>query len=184
MMALTIRCFAAVALACVFALPAAGTPAAGTTCRDQVPHGDWKAKDSLWWGHQGVSYAAYMPFETQAIPEPVTMDEDFGIIYFDLDKYNIRDSELGTLNTLAQWMRENPSETVHLEGHCCDLATDAYNLRLGQNRANSVKAWLVENGGIAPERISTVSYGKRRLVSPPPTRHLNRRVVTIIEDGR
>lgn len=177
-MVMSVRSLAALAAVCLFALPAA----AGSVCRGLTPHEGWKDAETVWWGHQQVAHAAYMPFETQKIPEPADLDPEFGIVYFDLDKYAIRDSELPTLNTLAAWLRDNPRETITLEGHCCDLASDAYNMRLGQNRANAVKAWLVRNG-IAEERISTESYGKRRLVSPPPARHLNRRVVTLIDES-
>lgn len=51
-------------------------------------------------------------------------------------------------------------------GQCCDeRGTETYNLALGQRRADVTRDYLIAEG-VAPARISTISYGKERPVSP------------------
>ena len=50
-------------------------------------------------------------------------------------------------------------------GHTCELGTTEYNLALGQRRAASVRAYLV-NLGVEPGRISVISYGEERPADP------------------
>ena len=54
-----------------------------------------------------------------------------------------------------------PRLKVVIGGYCDDRGSAEYNLALGENRANAAKQALV-NGGIAPDRVRTVSYGKEK----------------------
>jgi peptidoglycan-associated lipoprotein len=58
-------------------------------------------------------------------------------------------------------MKRAGSVSIQIEGHTCDIGTNEYNLALGERRANSAKTYL-ESLGIAPTRISTISYGEER----------------------
>jgi peptidoglycan-associated lipoprotein len=51
--------------------------------------------------------------------------------------------------------------TIQLEGHCDERGSVAYNLGLGDRRANSTRDFLVSLG-ISGDRITTISYGKER----------------------
>ena len=53
------------------------------------------------------------------------------------------------------------SGNVTIEGHCDERGTSAYNLALGEKRANAAKEYLVALG-VNAARVSTVSYGKER----------------------
>ncbi len=59
----------------------------------------------------------------------------------------------------------HPDITVIIEGHCDERGTNEYNMALGNRRAESVKSFVVDLG-IAPERLTTVSYGEERPLDP------------------
>jgi len=82
-------------------------------------------------------------------------------IFFDFDKFNIRDDQKAALNDNVSWLKANARAKVTIEGHCDERGTPEYNLGLGERRAKAVKDYLAD-GGIAPDRIVTISYGKER----------------------
>jgi len=86
-------------------------------------------------------------------------------IYFEFDKYDIRPKDEEVLKGNAAWLKKNPNAKVQIEGHCDERGTVEYNLALGERRANYTKKYLVSLG-IAPDRISTISYGKERPLDP------------------
>ena len=90
----------------------------------------------------------------------VIMQED---IYFDFDKATLTPAGQDNLLRKAEWLRENDDVTVTVEGHCDARGTNEYNLALGDRRAESAKAFLVDLG-IAASRITTISYGEERPV--------------------
>ena len=90
----------------------------------------------------------------------VIMQED---IYFDFDKSTLTPAAQDNLLRKAEWLRENSDVTVTIEGHCDSRGTNEYNLALGDRRAESAKAFLVDLG-IAASRITTISYGEERPV--------------------
>ena len=82
-------------------------------------------------------------------------------VFFDYDKYAIRADQAPISQEDAAYLRAHPEIKVVIEGHCDDRGSAEYNLGLGDNRANELKAELVKMG-IAAERIKTVSYGKEK----------------------
>ena len=92
----------------------------------------------------------------------VVMQED---IYFDFDKSTLTAAAQDNLLRKAEWLRENSDATVTIEGHCDERGTNEYNLALGDRRAESAKAFLVDLG-IDPSRLTTISYGEERPVDP------------------
>jgi peptidoglycan-associated lipoprotein len=82
-------------------------------------------------------------------------------IYFDFDKSVLSDQAQELLKEKAMWMRANPDASVVVEGHCDERGTNAYNLALGERRAESAKTFLV-NLGISGARMTTISYGEER----------------------
>ncbi|MCF6344881.1 MAG: OmpA family protein [Thiomicrorhabdus sp.] len=82
------------------------------------------------------------------------------------------------LNILNQY----PNTTVHIEGHTDSIGSKALNQSLSQKRADSVAAYLVQNG-ITQERIQTFGYGEERPIADnthASGRQENRRVVFLI----
>jgi peptidoglycan-associated lipoprotein len=86
-------------------------------------------------------------------------------IHFDFDRYDIRREDEEILKENAAWLRKNPKAKIQIEGHCDERGTSAYNLALGERRANHIKQYLVSLG-IASDRISTISYGEEKPLDP------------------
>ncbi|MBV6481915.1 MAG: Peptidoglycan-associated lipoprotein [bacterium] len=82
-------------------------------------------------------------------------------IYFDYDKYDLTDSARRSLLNNAEYLRSNPQTRILVEGNCDDRGTEEYNQALGENRALSVREYLVQLG-ISPSRIDVISYGELR----------------------
>jgi peptidoglycan-associated lipoprotein len=91
-------------------------------------------------------------------PPPVLTLND---VFFDFDKYNLRDDAMAVLKTDGQGMMDITNGNVLLEGHCDERGTVEYNLALGQKRADAVKSYLTQYG-VDAARLSTISYGEER----------------------
>ena len=104
-------------------------------------------------------------------------------VLFGYDSSDLDDDDRAILNNQTQFLNQNPSLKVTIEGHCDERGTREYNLALGEKRASSVKDYLISLG-INSERISVVSYGKERpqvLGSNKAAWSMNRRSVTTID---
>ena len=104
--------------------------------------------------------------EVVVAPEPkisdMVMQED---VYFEFDKSILTPAAQDNLMQKAEWLRENPDAMATIEGHCDDRGTNEYNLALGDRRAESARAFLVDLG-IDASRLTTISYGEERPVDP------------------
>jgi peptidoglycan-associated lipoprotein len=85
-------------------------------------------------------------------------------VYFDFDSSTLLPAAQEVLKRKAAWMQENADASVIIEGHCDERGTEAYNLALGERRAESAKAFLVDLG-IDATRLATISYGEERPVA-------------------
>jgi outer membrane protein OmpA-like peptidoglycan-associated protein len=65
------------------------------------------------------------------------------------------------LQGFAQWLKENPTITIEIQGHTDDLGSDADNLALSQDRAFSVMTFLAAQG-IPASRIKFKGYGETK----------------------
>lgn len=83
------------------------------------------------------------------------------VIYFDLDKYNIHTSYEKTLSDYADFLRQNNSYKIIIEGHTDERGTPEYNIALGERRANAIKTYL-QTQGVSSNQISIVSYGEEK----------------------
>lgn len=98
-------------------------------------------------------------------------------IQFAFDSAAIRPESRPFLDTLAQVLREVPEGKLLIEGHTDAIGSDAYNQRLSERRAASVRSYLVRRHGIAPARLVTRGLGERSpLPGVAPTAGVNRRV--------
>ncbi|HHL40974.1 MAG TPA: peptidoglycan-associated lipoprotein Pal [Deltaproteobacteria bacterium] len=86
-------------------------------------------------------------------------------IYFDFDRYTIKEEYADDLAKNAAWLIKNRDVRVRLEGHADERGDVEYNLALGQKRAESVKRYLVRLG-VDPSRLSTLSYGEEKPAVP------------------
>ena len=100
-------------------------------------------------------------------------------IYFDFDKYTLKQESYTELNKLERLLLENPNMRVEIAGHTDFVGSDQYNNQLSVKRASSVVNFLI-NKGIAPTRLETKGFGKTRPIASNDDeidgRELNRRV--------
>jgi peptidoglycan-associated lipoprotein len=84
-------------------------------------------------------------------------------IYFEFDSSALLPEAQEILKKKAEWLQENAGVAATIEGHCDERGTNEYNLALGDRRAQSAKAFLV-NLGISESRLTSISYGEERPV--------------------
>jgi peptidoglycan-associated lipoprotein len=82
-------------------------------------------------------------------------------VFFDLDKYEIRNEGKAPLQKDADWLKTWTSTWATVEGHADSRGSSEYNLALGSRRAEAVKSYLVSLG-VAENRITVVSKGKEQ----------------------
>ncbi len=102
---------------------------------------------------------------------------EFEDVHFLFDQHDLTDEARRILDQVAAQLKDNPNLKIEVEGHCCSIATEEYNLSLGARRADTVKTYL-GRAGISESRLSTISYGESRPAydnSREVTRRLNRR---------
>ena len=105
---------------------------------------------------------------------------DSGVL-FDVDKYDIRPEAEEALKNLATVLKEMDVKNFEIDGHTDSDASDEHNQVLSENRANSVKNFLVSQGVTA--EITTKGYGESKPVASNDTaegKQKNRRVEIII----
>ena len=108
-------------------------------------------------------------------------------ITFAFDRYDIQPQFQTTLNEVAQTLSAYPSTYIDIYGHTDSVGTEAYNMTLSQNRAQSVASYL-STRGVASARIATQGFGETQPIASNETeqgRAANRRVeirVVPIED--
>lgn len=82
-------------------------------------------------------------------------------VYFGYDQYRLSPEAINALRAQADWLKLYDNVTAVIEGNADERGTREYNLALGARRAEAVKSFLVGQG-VAPSRLTTVSYGKER----------------------
>lgn len=105
-------------------------------------------------------------------------------IYFEFDSIRLSPQAQEKLTQKAAWLRKNPGASVTIEGHCDDRGTNEYNLALGEGRAQSARAFLVDLG-IKASRLTTISYGEERPIATGQNEEdwaRNRRAHFVIEE--
>ena len=136
-----------------------------------------------------------LPFALEKEACKVAVGDDLGkcfgikMIYFDLDKYNIRREAALDLEKILDVLNQNPTMKLDIRSHTDSRASFKYNEVLSDNRAKSTINWLVKNG-VAPDRLSGKGYGETQLVNhcsddvkcTEDQHQLNRRSEFIISD--
>ncbi len=90
----------------------------------------------------------------------------FGIkmIYFDLDKSNIRTEAALDLEKILDVLNQFPTMKLDIRSHTDSRASFKYNEALSDRRAKSTIEWLVQNG-VAKNRLTGRGYGEKQLVN-------------------
>ena len=109
-------------------------------------------------------------------------------VLFEFDKATLLPKAEGTLKKAAGFVRERAAGAVRIEGHTDAKGDDAYNQRLSERRAESVRQWFARNG-LSDLSFSSKGFGETRPIAPnakpdggddPEGRQKNRRVEIVI----
>jgi OmpA-OmpF porin, OOP family len=106
-------------------------------------------------------------------------------IQFDFNKSTIKSVSFPTLDAVYDVLAANPKIRIEVQGHTDNVGQASYNQKLSQQRADSVKAYLVGKG-IDGSRLVAKGYGMGQPLVPnttAPNRALNRRVQFIRTEG-
>jgi len=104
------------------------------------------------------------PIAEATVPETSEAEFVNDNIPFAFDSAALSEKARQILKYDAEYLHKNPDLKITVEGHCDQRGTDAYNLALGDLRANSVKDFLVILG-IDADRLYIVSYGEERPIA-------------------
>lgn len=97
--------------------------------------------------------------ELQRLSENDPQLSEYADLLFDFDKFFLRQKSEDILETLYQFMKENQSVQVKLDGHTDWFGTEQYNEKLSKSRALSAHKYLIEKG-ISPDRIENAWFGE------------------------
>jgi outer membrane protein OmpA-like peptidoglycan-associated protein/tetratricopeptide (TPR) repeat protein len=116
--------------------------------------------------------------------EPIELHKSYRIndIYFDFNSYQLKDESKLVLDQLIDFLNENPLIRIEIQGHTDNIGNDADNLRLSDNRAQSVYDYLISRN-ISKGRLTYKGFGKTLPVADNDTesgRAKNRRTVFVI----
>ncbi|CCO24876.1 peptidoglycan-associated lipoprotein Pal [Maridesulfovibrio hydrothermalis] len=87
------------------------------------------------------------------------------MVHFDFDSFDIKQEYRPLLQSKAEILKKYDNVTMVIEGYCDDRGTEEYNLALGERRARAAYEFLILLG-VAPERLSIVSYGEEDPIDP------------------
>ena len=110
-------------------------------------------------------------------------------VLFDFDKADLKPASRPSLDKVVAFLKSYPKANARIEGHTDSKGDDAYNQKLSQQRAESVRKFLAAQG--ATLRMSTRGWGEKKPVAPnarpdgkddPEGRRKNRRVEITVQN--
>ncbi|HEY9546962.1 MAG TPA: OmpA family protein [Solimonas sp.] len=106
--------------------------------------------------------------------------------HFDYDKAGLRDEDKPALDDFVSVIKQHPDTIITVEGFTDAAGSVAYNKKLGQERADAVRDYLIQTGGLAANQVRAVSYGKAKNRQIDPGAYgangeANRRVALVID---
>ena len=130
--------------------------------------------------------AGYKEIHKDLYLAPIEIGQIFRLnnVFFDFDKYSLRPESFVELDRVVAFLNEYPNIEIEMSAHTDSKGSDEYNMTLSDNRAKSVREYILSKG-IAAKRIISQGYGETKPVAPnanddgtdnPEGRQLNRRV--------
>lgn len=111
-------------------------------------------------------------------------------VLFDFDKADVLPKAEETLAKAADIIRQRGGKgTARIEGHTDSKGDDDYNMKLSLRRAESIRSWFVQKGGLSGVSFTTKGLGETQPVAPntnpdgsdnPEGRAKNRRVTIVV----
>ena len=105
-------------------------------------------------------------------------------IEFDTNKANIKPKYHDEIKKFADVMKKYPDLKVTIEGHTDSVGGAAYNQKLSEKRANSVRSYMIKTFGINESRLSAKGYGLSKPLDSNKMakgRQKNRRVEAVVD---
>jgi len=99
-------------------------------------------------------------------------------LFFDTGKSEVRSDSYAELDRMVLTFNENPGLVLEIGGHTDNVGTDAANIKLSQDRADSVREYIIGKG-IEPDRVQSKGYGEAKPKATNDSeegRQINRRV--------
>jgi outer membrane protein OmpA-like peptidoglycan-associated protein len=99
-------------------------------------------------------------------------------IFFDVDKYDLKEKSLTELQKISRFLLENPQLRIEISGHTDNTGAIAHNKQLSERRAQSVYHYLISNK-VDPKRLTIKGYGPELPIADNDTetgRQRNRRI--------
>ncbi|WP_216846678.1 OmpA family protein [Mucilaginibacter sp. L196] len=133
----------------------------------------------------GAFVSPAIRLQAYAVNKPIVINN----ILYDYGYATLRPESITVLDGLVKTMIDNPKVVIELSAHTDSVGSDAYNLKLSQDRAQSCVDYMISKG-INATRISAVGYGKSRPIAPnslpggqdnPDGRQLNRRIEFVVK---
>jgi outer membrane protein OmpA-like peptidoglycan-associated protein len=116
-------------------------------------------------GIQSSSYHKEIPLDKIKVGKIAILKN----VFFDTDSYELKDESIVELNKVIAFLKENPNVRVELRGHTDSDAPADYNITLSDNRTKSVRNYLIQKGGVDPNRITSKGYGEAQPIDTNET---------------
>ena len=108
-----------------------------------------------------LSFEVVIQFE---LPRKYTLDN----VYFETGKADIKPTSFKELDQMVEYMKLKKSLVIEIAGHTDNVGNADANLKLSQDRANSVRAYLIKKG-ITENRVQAKGYGDTQPLSSNDT---------------
>jgi outer membrane protein OmpA-like peptidoglycan-associated protein len=95
-----------------------------------------------------------------AVAEPKIIVLAFEDVHFDFDKSTLKPEAQIILKRNIQLLKDNPKAQVRIAGYTSASGTEEYNQKLSERRAKAVEEYLINEGIIAPDRLTMIGYGE------------------------
>lgn len=129
------------------------------------------------WGNGGYIYVYKIIFDykEEELPAPKAKEMRPSLlikkiiknvkVYFDYDKAEIRNDAAKILDDATELLKRNEGSSILISGNCDARGTEKYNDKLGRNRGQSVKSYMLDHG-VTDDRIKIISRGKLDALAP------------------
>jgi OOP family OmpA-OmpF porin len=86
----------------------------------------------------------------------------FEDVHFDFDQATLNKEAKEILKNSVRILKENPKANVRVAGYTSASGSEEYNQTLSEKRAKAVEEYLIQEGVVSPQRLSTIGYGQTR----------------------
>jgi outer membrane protein OmpA-like peptidoglycan-associated protein len=125
-------------------------------------------------------YSEYFDLPVEVSSKPIFLDVPLNPIktgseivlkniFFDTDKFDLKEESKIELEKLKLFLEKNQSVKIEISGHTDNVGSSAHNQRLSENRAKSVREWIISNG-IDASRVTHKGYGDTKPIADNSTK--------------